>query len=186
MSRNPRAPLRPDPPRRFCLVLLAPPGPWPVRAFNLHSDRPTIYAGPNDSYFGFAMDFFQGSKGSMSVVVGAPRANTSQPGVVEAGAVYLCPWAPGGTPCSIIEFDTKGERGAGELGSRLQWVALSVRSSCQACAPLQHWNAFEGEAQATQTPVGTCFVATDGLSRFAEYAPCRCHHMDAIYEHSRE
>uniref|UniRef100_A0A674JTG2 Integrin subunit alpha 2b n=1 Tax=Terrapene triunguis TaxID=2587831 RepID=A0A674JTG2_9SAUR len=73
-------------------------------------------------------------------------------------------------------------RGAGELGSQLQWVALSVRSSCQACAPLQHWNAFKGKAQATQTPVGTCFVATDGLSRFAEYAPCRCDHMEATYK----
>ncbi|XP_053870707.1 integrin alpha-IIb isoform X1 [Malaclemys terrapin pileata] len=175
-------------------VLLAPPGPWPVRAFNLHSDRPTIYAGPNHSYFGFAMDFFQGSKGSMSVVVGAPRANTSQPGVVEAGAVYLCPWAPGGTPCSIIEFDPKGDQ-AQSMGflqvktyKSHQWFGASVSSwdgNVVACAPLQHWNAFDGEAQATQTPVGTCFVATDGLSRFAEYAPCRCHHMDAIYENRR-
>lgn len=46
---------------------------------------------------------------SMNVVVGAPRANTSQPGVIEAGAVYLCPWKPIGSKCIPIEFDTKGE-----------------------------------------------------------------------------
>ncbi|XP_050790862.1 integrin alpha-IIb isoform X2 [Gopherus flavomarginatus] len=172
-------------------VLLAPPGPWPAQAFNLHSDRPTIYTGPSHSYFGFAMDFFQGSKGGMSVVVGAPRANTSQPGVVEAGAVYLCPWAPGGTRCSIIEFDRKGDQAEtkGFLQLRTykshQWFGASVSSwggNIVACAPLQHWNAFEGEAQATQTPVGTCFVATEGLSRFAEYTPCRCQHMEATYK----
>ncbi|XP_030396874.1 integrin alpha-IIb isoform X2 [Gopherus evgoodei] len=171
-------------------VLLAPPGPWPAQAFNLHSDRPTIYTGPSHSYFGFAMDFFQGSKGGMSVVVGAPQANTSQPGVVEAGAVYLCPWAPGGTRCSIIEFDPKGDQAETEGFLQLrtykshQWFGASVSSwggNIVACAPLQHWNAFKGEAQATQTPGGTCFVATEGLSRFAEYTPCRCQHMEATY-----
>nr|XP_032651890.1 LOW QUALITY PROTEIN: integrin alpha-IIb [Chelonoidis abingdonii] len=172
-------------------VLLAPPGLWPARAFNLHSDHPTIYTGPHHSYFGFAMDFFQGSKGGMSVVVGAPRANTSQPGVVEAGAVYLCPWAPGGTRCSIIEFDPKGDQA--ETNGLLQlktykshqWFGASVSSwgdNIVACAPLQHWNVFEDKAQATQTPVGTCFVATEGLSRFAEYSPCRCQHMEAVYQ----
>ncbi|KAM7137473.1 LOW QUALITY PROTEIN: integrin alpha-IIb [Macrochelys suwanniensis] len=169
-------------------VLLAPP--WPARAFNLHSDRPTVYTGPNHSYFGFAMDFLQGSTGGMSVVVGAPRANTSQPGVVEPGAVYLCPWAPGGAPCSILEFDPKGDhaesRGFLQLKTYKshQWFGASVSSwagNVVACAPLQHWNVFDGTAQATQTPVGTCFVATKGLSRFAEYAPCRCHHMEATY-----
>ncbi|XP_037742904.1 integrin alpha-IIb isoform X1 [Chelonia mydas] len=171
-------------------VLLAPPGLWPARAFNLRSDLPTVYAGPDHSYFGFAMDFFKDRKGGMSVVVGAPRANTSQPGVVEAGAVYLCPWAPGGTQCSIIEFDPKGDQAESKGLLQLktykshQWFGASVNSwdgNVVACAPLQHWNVFEGTAQATQTPVGTCFVATEGLSRFTEYAPCRCHHMEATY-----
>ncbi|KAM9112383.1 integrin alpha-IIb [Pangshura tecta] len=172
-------------------VLLAPPGPWPARAFNLHSDHPTIYTGPNHSYFGFAMDFFQGRKGNMSVVVGAPRANTSQPGVVEAGAVFLCPWAPSGTHCSIIQFDPKGDQTETKGFLQLktykshQWFGASVSSwggNIVACAPRQHWNAFEGAAQATQTPVGTCFVATEGLSHFAEYTPCRCQHMEATYQ----
>ncbi|XP_073181619.1 integrin alpha-IIb isoform X5 [Lepidochelys kempii] len=175
-------------------VLLAPPGLWPARAFNLRSDHPTVYAGPDHSYFGFAVDFFKDKKGGMSVVVGAPRANTSQPGVVEAGAVYLCPWAPGGTQCSIIEFDPKGDQAESKGLLQLktykshQWFGASVNSwdgNVVACAPLQHWNVFEGTAQATQTPVGTCFVATEGLSRFTEYAPCRCHHMEATYLHRR-
>lgn len=42
-----------------------------------------------------------------SVLVGAPKANTSQPDIVEGGAVYYCPWpAEGSAPCKQIPFDT--------------------------------------------------------------------------------
>lgn len=41
-----------------------------------------------------------------SVLVGAPRANTSQPDIVEGGAVYYCPWpAEGSAQCKQIPFD---------------------------------------------------------------------------------
>ncbi|XP_067412372.1 integrin alpha-IIb [Emydura macquarii macquarii] len=171
-------------------VLLAPPGLRPARALNLRSDRPTVYTGPARSYFGFALDFVQDSKGGMNLVVGAPRANTSQPGVAEAGAVYLCPWAAGGSQCSVIAFDPKGDqtktRGSLQLQNYKshQWFGASVSSwngNVVACAPLQHWNAFEGQAQASKTPVGTCFVATEGLRSFVEYSPCRSLLMTAAY-----
>lgn len=43
------------------------------------------------------------------VVIGAPKANTSQSGVTEAGGVFLCPWSPTGGTCDIINFDVTGE-----------------------------------------------------------------------------
>lgn len=43
-----------------------------------------------------------------SVVVGAPRANTSQPGVAQPGAVFLCSWPPGETPCHLLPMDAAG------------------------------------------------------------------------------
>lgn len=42
------------------------------------------------------------------VVIGAPKANTSQPGVTEGGGVFLCTWSPDGA-CDIIDFDLTGE-----------------------------------------------------------------------------
>ncbi|KAG7275901.1 LOW QUALITY PROTEIN: hypothetical protein CRUP_009590 [Coryphaenoides rupestris] len=42
------------------------------------------------------------------VVIGAPKANTSQPNVTEGGAVYLCPWSGGS--CSAVPFDEQGDR----------------------------------------------------------------------------
>ncbi|XP_035757220.1 integrin alpha-IIb [Egretta garzetta] len=72
--------------------------------------------------------------GQKSVVVGAPRANTSQPGVAQPGAVFLCSWPPGKTPCHPLPIDTAG--GETETQSTLtfhpykshQWLGASVTS----------------------------------------------------------
>lgn len=40
-------------------LLLGPAG----QTLNLQADAPTVYSGPKGSYFGFALDFFQDSKG---------------------------------------------------------------------------------------------------------------------------
>lgn len=43
------------------------------------------------------------------MLVGAPKANTSQPGIVEAGAVYYCPWPGLPESCRQIPFDNSSE-----------------------------------------------------------------------------
>ena len=40
------------------------------------------------------------------LLIGAPRAQTRQPGVTRGGAVYRCPTGSG--YCQEIPFDTKG------------------------------------------------------------------------------
>nr|XP_034992360.1 integrin alpha-IIb isoform X2 [Zootoca vivipara] len=165
-----------------------------VWTLNLDASSPTVYSGPNGSYFGFALDFYRDSKGSMHVVVGAPQANTSQTGVTEAGAVYLCPWAPSGSACTPIPFDTKGDE-VEQLHSVVvktfktkQWFGASVstwKDTIVACAPLQHWNAISGREEATKTPVGSCFLATSGLQRFVEFSPCRNIKMESFYKWTR-
>ncbi|XP_053216463.1 integrin alpha-IIb [Podarcis raffonei] len=162
-----------------------------VWSLNLDASSPTVYSGPNGSYFGFALDFYRDSKGSMNVVVGAPQANSSQAGVMEAGAVYLCPWAPGGSACTPIPFDTKGDE-VEQLHSVVlktfktkQWFGASVstwKDTIVACAPLQHWNAISGQEEATKTPTGSCFLATSGLQRFVEFSPCRKIQMESFYK----
>uniref|UniRef100_A0A8C0L7A5 Integrin subunit alpha 5 n=1 Tax=Canis lupus dingo TaxID=286419 RepID=A0A8C0L7A5_CANLU len=122
----------------------------------------------------------------VSVLVGAPKANTSQPGVLQGGAVYLCPWGAGRGHCTPIEFDSKGNpRGsvpahAGLHGTEepveyksLQWFGATVRahgSSILACAPLYSWRT---EKEPLSDPVGTCYLSTDNFTRILEYAPCR-------------
>ncbi|ETE73814.1 Integrin alpha-IIb, partial [Ophiophagus hannah] len=128
---------------------------------------------------------------SINVVVGAPRANTSQPGVIEAGAVYLCPWKPNGSNCIPIEFDTEGDqvRKSGVITMKTfkskQWFGASVntwKQSIMACAPLQHWNAMDNKEEATKTPVGSCFLVTGDHQNFSEYSPCRDIHLHSAYK----
>ncbi|KAJ3597738.1 hypothetical protein NHX12_001255, partial [Muraenolepis orangiensis] len=165
---------------------------WPVFSgvwsFNIHADNPAVYRGPDGSYFGYSVDFYQATADSntMSVLVGAPKANTSQPGIVEAGAVYYCPW-PGQTDsCRQIPFDNANNRMIKVNGSREplefkshQWFGASVRThkgKVVACAPLYHWRTVKLSGE--KDPVGTCYVAVQNFSAYAEYSPCRTNDPD--------
>ncbi|XP_034549290.1 integrin alpha-V isoform X2 [Notolabrus celidotus] len=144
--------------------------------FNLDVDKPSVYSGPEGSYFGFSVDFFKTSTNQKSnVLIGAPRANTSSPStVVERGAVYSCPWA-GSPSCQQLVFDSTDDRVNTE-GSPMefkskQWFGASVRSDGEhilACAPLYQWSTF-GESE--REPVGTCYLMKGGT--VVEYSPCR-------------
>ncbi|XP_053944665.1 integrin alpha-IIb isoform X2 [Cuculus canorus] len=158
----------------------------------LLQDPPAVYQGPPDSYFGFALDFYQ-IDGRPGVAVGAPRANTSQPGVVQPGAVFLCAWPPDGNPCRPLPMDAAGDetetQGTLELHTYKshQWLGASVTTwdgKLVACAPLQHWNAMEGQQESFRTPTGACFVADPELHRVAWYSPCRDELMANTYRQS--
>ncbi|XP_038024818.1 integrin alpha-IIb [Anas platyrhynchos] len=150
--------------------------------------RPAVYEGPPGSYFGFSLDFYV-TKNRTRVAVGAPRANTSQPGVVEPGAVFLCSW-PGNSSCDPVPFDTAGDEMETSSSMKLhvyksrQWLGASVTSwhgTLVACAPLQHWNAIQDNLEAFRTPVGACFMGAEGLHRFIWYSPCRSTQMAPVY-----
>ncbi|XP_059041070.1 integrin alpha-5 isoform X1 [Mustela lutreola] len=165
------------------LLLLLQPPPR-VGGFNLDAEAPAVLSGPPGSFFGFSVEFYRPGTDGVSVLVGAPKANTSQPGVLQGGAVYLCPWGAGSVHCSPIEFDSKGSRILESLVSSpeveepveyksLQWFGATVRahgSSILACAPLYSWRT---EKEPLSDPVGTCYLSTDNFTRILEYAPCR-------------
>lgn len=168
-------------PRPGGLLLLLPGLLLPLAdAFNLDVESPAEYAGPEGSYFGFAVDFFEPSTSSMFLLVGAPKANTTQPGIVEGGQVLKCECSSS-RRCQPIEFDSTGNRDYAkddplEFKSH-QWFGASVRSKQDkilACAPLYHWRT---EMKQEREPVGTCFLQ-DG-TKTVEYAPCRSKNIDA-------
>ncbi|XP_068614310.1 integrin alpha-8 [Brachionichthys hirsutus] len=172
---------------RVMLTMLCPAlnGVW---AFNIHAEHPTLYRGPEGSYFGYSVDFYQASndRNTISVLVGAPKANTSQPGIVEAGAVYYCPWPGLPDSCRQIPFDNSNNRMIKVNGTREplefkshQWFGASVRThkgKVVACAPLYHWRTVKLSGE--KDPVGTCYVAVQNFSAYAEYSPCRTNDPD--------
>nr|XP_046158408.1 integrin alpha-8-like isoform X2 [Oncorhynchus gorbuscha] len=171
---------------------------WPVLSvvsgFNLHAERPAVYRGPEGSYFGYSVDFYRPTPESstLSVLVGAPKANTSQPGIIEGGAVYYCPYPLNPDPtkqpysCTQIPFDNANNRMIKVNGTREplefkshQWFGASVRThkgKVVACAPLYHWRTVKVNGE--KDPVGTCYVAVQNFSAYAEYSPCRTNDPD--------
>ncbi|XP_037347075.2 integrin alpha-5-like [Pungitius pungitius] len=147
-------------------------------AFNLDAETRVVFAGPRGSYFGYSVEFF-GNSSSVGVLVGAPKANTSQPDVTEGGAVFLCPWSQ--ADCSMINFDKQGDQHFYINGVNTQvefkshqWFGATVRShgnSILACAPRYYWRTEHDTPFADVT--GTCYLSVDGLKTFVEYAPCR-------------
>ncbi|KAM9758725.1 integrin alpha-5-like [Menidia menidia] len=147
-------------------------------AFNLDAHARRVLSGPGGSHFGYSVEFF-GNSSSIRVLIGAPKANTSQPNVTEGGAVFSCPWNHGN--CTPIHFDQQGDRffHINDVNSQVefkshQWFGATVRShgnSILACAPRYYWRT-EHDAPFSDI-TGTCFLSVDGLRSFVEYAPCR-------------
>ncbi|XP_051272173.1 integrin alpha-5 [Dicentrarchus labrax] len=147
-------------------------------AFNLDTEKRVVFSGPRGSYFGYSVEFFSNSS-SISILIGAPKANTSQPDITEGGAVYLCPWSQAN--CSIVNFDKQGDRYfyINDVNTQVefkshQWFGATVRShgnSILACAPRYYWRTEHDTPFADVT--GTCYLSVDGLKTFVEYAPCR-------------
>ncbi|XP_039859278.1 integrin alpha-5-like [Simochromis diagramma] len=147
-------------------------------AFNLDTENRVVFTGPPGSYFGYSVDFFKNSS-SINILIGAPKANTSQPNVTEGGAVYMCPWSQNN--CTIISFDKQGDRYfyINDVNTQVefkshQWFGATVRahgSSVLACAPRYYWRTERDIPFSDVT--GTCYLAVDNLKRFVEFAPCR-------------
>uniref|UniRef100_A0A8C1JEC0 Integrin, alpha V n=1 Tax=Cyprinus carpio TaxID=7962 RepID=A0A8C1JEC0_CYPCA len=154
-------------------------------SFNLDISKPTVFAGPPGSYFGFSVAFFNPDDKQLNILVGAPRANTSDQTpstVTERGAVFNCPWHKSGS-CTQIEFDSTGKMQHCVFNDRKnsngqqmefksnQWFGATVRSSGDhilACAPLYQWSTY---GLSEREPVGTCYLKKG--NNIVEYSPCR-------------
>ncbi|XP_067881088.1 integrin alpha-5-like isoform X2 [Heterodontus francisci] len=144
--------------------------------FNLDSLSPAVYSGPQHSYFGFSVDFYIPDPETPSLLIGAPKANTSQPNITEGGAVYSCAWGTNDTDCQQVPFDLTGNRLHNETEvlefKSNQWFGATIRAynhTILACAPRYKWR---GNEQLREL-VGTCYLSLRNFSNVVEYAPCR-------------
>uniref|UniRef100_A0A8C7VC27 Integrin alpha-2 domain-containing protein n=1 Tax=Oncorhynchus mykiss TaxID=8022 RepID=A0A8C7VC27_ONCMY len=116
-----------------------------------------------------------------SILIGAPKANTSQTNIIEGGSVYLCPWSQDQSDCSVVNFDNEGDRSfhVNDVDVQVefkshQWFGATVRShgnTVLACAPRYYWRTEHDAPFSDAT--GTCYLSVDNLKTFVEYAPCR-------------
>jgi hypothetical protein len=153
-------------------------------AFNIDTGSVVVHSGPRETcdsecMFGFAVAQHK-EAGVPWLLVGAPEADTRQPGVHKGGAVYKCSASRPGD-CSIIPFDTKGPTMA-PTGQQYdsksgQWLGSTLDSSGEdgtilACAPRYIYYVFMNR----RDPVGVCHVATrNNRTRqytFKKFRPC--------------
>ncbi|XP_071803568.1 integrin alpha-8-like [Asterias amurensis] len=154
---------------------------------NLDLEWPIIHTGPKGSMFGYSVSLHR--EGSTDwLLVGAPKAQTSQPDVIEGGAVYKCPTAPLNAPgpCQQIPFDTEGhtlDTNGGQVADKShQWFGASLKSSgpdgkVVACAPRYTWFYTADMSNDEREPVGACYVSSNNFTHFREYSPCRTNDM---------
>lgn len=152
-----------------------------VRAFNVDVHAPIFKIGPPKTYFGFSVaEHFNGER--PVVLVGAPRAESGQPGTEQAGAVFSCPVTTGYTNRSkdwchqeVVEYENAEEmrRPVGMVhgkqlhyqGKNRQLLGSLVASSgipngtAMACAPLVRYHNTSAYTD------GTCFVLGTDLSQ---------------------
>uniref|UniRef100_A0A2S2R306 Integrin alpha-PS2 n=1 Tax=Sipha flava TaxID=143950 RepID=A0A2S2R306_9HEMI len=147
-----------------------------VLGFNVDVKNCIRHQGPEGSMFGFSVAQHK-ERGRSWLLIGAPEAQTNQPGVVKGGAVFRC-----GTSreddCEEIPFDTRGNNNSTrsiQIDSKSrQWFGATVRSSGDngvilACAPRYVYFTINGNRK---DPVGTCYTTRD-FNDFSEYSPCR-------------
>ncbi|TKS65008.1 Integrin alpha-IIb GPalpha IIb [Collichthys lucidus] len=139
-----------------------------------------MFNGTTGSLFGFSVDFHTFNNKSF-VVIGAPKANTNQSGVMEGGEVFLCPWSPEGGTCDIINFDLEGDevyRSSEMLFHTFksgQWFGASVRS-------VTNTHLLRQGAESGQTPVGNCFLLDQRTGMSTPFSPCRGNMLEEDYK----
>ncbi|OXB84698.1 UNVERIFIED_CONTAM: hypothetical protein H355_001175 [Colinus virginianus] len=152
----------------------------PALAFNLDEEKLTVYSGPPGSYFGYSVDFY----------IPEPSTNQKQ-GEGNAGErsnvllMYKLRSSLGMTAVNLIlslsdnrKIKVNGTREPIEFKTN-QWFGATVKAHKEkvvACAPLYHWRTLKDSPE--KDPVGTCYVAIQNFSAYAEYSPCRNSNAD--------
>lgn len=150
------------------------------QSFNLDTADFVRYSGERDSMFGFSVAAHR-DRDYNWVIIGAPQAQSTQPGVVRGGAVYYCP-ADRDDGCRELGFDRSGNYNSSS-GHQIdeksgQWFGATVSSGgpnrpIVACAPRYLWYTLKN---GRRDPVGTCYVSSSDFREFSEFSPCRTRH----------
>ncbi|XP_017056150.1 integrin alpha-PS2 isoform X2 [Drosophila ficusphila] len=155
--------------------------------YNLDLPSYVRFRQATNSMFGFSIAMhkarsgFFGSQNNVSLIVGAPKFDTSryQQGVTEAGGVFKC--SLNDDDCKLVPFDSKGNNynSEHEVVDRksYQWLGATVVTGRDsdlvvACAPRYVFHTMTPTRAFRIDPVGTCFSSHD-FEEFREVSPCR-------------
>ncbi|KAE9556369.1 hypothetical protein FO519_000409 [Halicephalobus sp. NKZ332] len=156
-----------------------------VIPFNIDTKTAIVRSGPNGSYFGFSVaPHIQ--KNQVLVLVGAPRAESGQPGTSQAGAVFKCGlFGNGETSCQMLQVEYKKDqdfklppnklenRDLHYLGKDSQLLGFTVQSTglknggAVVCAPLVRFG------NTTAFSEGACYWLNNNLKNAVVINTCQ-------------
>ncbi|XP_067649238.1 integrin alpha-8-like [Haliotis asinina] len=151
-------------------------------AYNVDIEGAMVHSGEVGSMFGYSVAQHIDQSTSW-LLIGAPKAQTSQPGIVKGGAVYRCTTNTTNY-CREIPFDESGNNlkyvarinDYREIDDKSnQWFGATVQSSGRngvivACAPRY---VYLSKDYNKREPVGTCYISKPSTTRTEEFSPCR-------------
>ncbi|XP_025095116.1 integrin alpha-8-like isoform X4 [Pomacea canaliculata] len=151
-----------------------------VVAYNVDPDTALVHQGDADSMFGFSVAQHI-DQSTNWMLIGAPRAQTSQNNITRGGAVFRCR-TDRLNSCQEVPFDSKGNGLRWNKNVYVeteeksnQWFGATVKSSGEngvivACAPRY---VYFSTTLDKREPVGTCYVSKASSTEYQEFSPCR-------------
>uniref|UniRef100_A0AC34QTI9 Integrin alpha-2 domain-containing protein n=1 Tax=Panagrolaimus sp. JU765 TaxID=591449 RepID=A0AC34QTI9_9BILA len=154
-----------------------------LNCFNIDTKTAIIRTGPNGSYFGFSVAPHVQTNQKL-ILVGAPRAESGQPGTTQAGAIFKCGLFGGPATCQTIQVEYRKKndfqniptvlegRELHYLGKDSQLLGFTVQSTginnggAMVCAPLIRFG------NSTAFSEGVCYWLNNNLEYFGIINTC--------------
>ncbi|KAI1301767.1 Integrin alpha-PS1 [Halotydeus destructor] len=156
------------------------------QAFNLEPQLPIVKKGLPGSHFGYAVAEHLIVDKRLPIesvlLVGAPRAQSSQPGTNHSGVVYRCKLSTSDDDCVPIRIDRDDQVPPRDVSLDDQWFGVTVQSQgpggyVMACA---HRYVLKGERQ--QWGQGICYSLTQFLDFQRVWEPCKNRPVNKAHE----
>ncbi|XP_076349207.1 integrin alpha-PS1-like [Tachypleus tridentatus] len=149
----------------------------PVKSFNLETRLPLIKQGDRGSYFGFSVAehlavYGEDSKFYPVLLVGAPLAQTSQPGTNRSGALYQCELNTFRKDCRQVDVESDVLEPADDVDKDGQWLGVSVTSQKPGGYVMTCAHRYVLKGSDFRWGEGVCYSLTPALDRHREWDPC--------------
>lgn len=157
-----------------------------VRAFNLEPRLPLLKLGTKGSYFGYSVSEHQtvesGTVIDNLVLVGAPRAQTSQPGTNKSGAVYRCPISTRYDDCTQLNVETETSPPDKDVLKDDQWLGVTVQSQRPGGFVLVCAHRYVNKGPTYRWGRGICYSLSQFLDRHRAWEPCENRPVQKAHE----
>ncbi|XP_075535810.1 integrin alpha-PS1-like isoform X1 [Dermacentor variabilis] len=157
-----------------------------VRAFNLEPRLPLLKQGTKGSYFGYSVSEHQTVENGVTIeslmLVGAPRAQTSQPGTNRSGAVYTCPMTTRYDDCTQLPVDNDTNAPDKEVLKDDQWLGVTVHSQRPGGSVLACAHRYVNKGDSYRWGRGICYTLSQFLDLHRAWEPCENRPVDKAHE----